>query len=63
MLAPEHRTIVAAIGAGDPEAAFRAGRTHVRHGRERFVGSLEQERDEPQGERAGAVAERDHHRG
>jgi DNA-binding GntR family transcriptional regulator len=42
----EHRTIVAAIGAGDAEAAFGAGRTHVRHGRERFVASLEQEGSE-----------------
>lgn len=45
----EHRAIVAAIGAGDPEAAFRAGRTHVRHGRERFVGSLGQEAEEDEG--------------
>jgi DNA-binding GntR family transcriptional regulator len=39
----EHRTIVAAIRAGDADAAFRAGRAHVRHGRGRFVASLDQE--------------------
>lgn len=39
----EHRTIVDAIKAGDAEVAFRTGREHVRHGRERFIASLEQE--------------------
>jgi DNA-binding GntR family transcriptional regulator len=43
----EHRTILDAIGAGDGEAAFRAGREHVRHGRDRFVASLDQEAPEP----------------
>ena len=51
----EHRTIVAAIRAGDPEAAFRAGRTHVRHGRERFVASLEQELSEGPGDHLDAT--------
>jgi DNA-binding GntR family transcriptional regulator len=43
----EHRTILDAIGAGDGEAAFRAGREHVRRGRDRFVASLDQEVPEP----------------
>jgi DNA-binding GntR family transcriptional regulator len=51
----EHRTIVAAIGAGDAEAAFGAGRTHVRHGRERFVASLEQELSEGTGDHLDAT--------
>jgi DNA-binding GntR family transcriptional regulator len=38
----EHRTIVGAIRAGDAEAAFRAGRQHVQHGRGRFVATLEE---------------------
>jgi DNA-binding GntR family transcriptional regulator len=37
----EHRTIVAAIRAGDARTAFEAGREHVQHGRERFVATLE----------------------
>jgi DNA-binding GntR family transcriptional regulator len=37
----EHRTIVAAIRAGNAEAAFLTGRRHVQHGRERFVATLE----------------------
>ncbi|HEX5079568.1 MAG TPA: FCD domain-containing protein [Geminicoccaceae bacterium] len=36
----EHRTIVAAIRAGDARKAFQAGREHVQHGRERFVATL-----------------------
>jgi DNA-binding GntR family transcriptional regulator len=48
----EHRTIVKAIGARDPAAAYHAGLTHVRHGRERFAASLEQEVSEaPSGRR------------
>jgi DNA-binding GntR family transcriptional regulator len=39
----EHRTIVAAIRAGDAKAAFHAGRRHVQHGRERFVATLDQD--------------------
>ena len=43
----EHRTIVDAIRSGDADAAFRAGREHVRRGRGRFVASLDEvaERD------------------
>jgi DNA-binding GntR family transcriptional regulator len=41
----EHRTIVAAIRAGNAEAAFLAGRRHVQHGRERFVATLDQDSD------------------
>jgi DNA-binding GntR family transcriptional regulator len=37
----EHRTIVAAIRAGDARTAFQAGREHVQHGRGRFVATLE----------------------
>ena len=33
----EHRTLVAAIAAGDAEAARRAGEAHVRGGRRRFA--------------------------
>jgi DNA-binding GntR family transcriptional regulator len=51
----EHRTIVAAIAAGDPVAAFRAGRTHVRHGRKRFLASLEQELSEGTGDQPDAT--------
>ncbi|MBM3538262.1 MAG: FCD domain-containing protein [Alphaproteobacteria bacterium] len=36
----EHQAIVAAIGAGDAEAARRAGETHVRGGRRRFSGAV-----------------------
>lgn len=39
----EHRAIVAAIRAGDAEAAFAAGRQHVQHGRARFVATLDQD--------------------
>ncbi|MGH6920669.1 MAG: GntR family transcriptional regulator, partial [Geminicoccaceae bacterium] len=39
----EHRTIVAAIRAGNAEAAFQAARRHVQHGRERFVATLEKD--------------------
>jgi DNA-binding GntR family transcriptional regulator len=42
----EHRIIVDAIRSGDADAAFRAGREHVSHGRGRFVASLEQETSE-----------------
>jgi DNA-binding GntR family transcriptional regulator len=42
----EHRAIVDAIVARDPEAAFRAGRQHVQNGRGRFLGSLEEASDE-----------------
>jgi DNA-binding GntR family transcriptional regulator len=36
----EHQTIVAAIAAGDAEAARRAGEAHVRGGRRRFSGAV-----------------------
>lgn len=36
----EHQTIVAAIVAGDAEAARRAGEAHVRGGRRRFSGAV-----------------------
>jgi DNA-binding GntR family transcriptional regulator len=39
----EHHAIVDAIGAGEPDAAFQAGREHCRCGRDRFVASLEQD--------------------
>ena len=51
----EHRTVVQAIRAGEPEAAFSAGRTHVRHGRERFVASLGQEACEGTGDHLDAT--------
>lgn len=42
----EHRAVVDAIAAGDPDAAFRAGREHCRRGAERFVATLETEDDD-----------------
>jgi DNA-binding FadR family transcriptional regulator len=36
----EHRAIVAAIAAGDPDAAERSMRTHLRNGLQRLRGSL-----------------------
>jgi DNA-binding GntR family transcriptional regulator len=41
----EHRAIVAAIRAGDPQTAFQRGREHVQHGRGRFVATLEEDPD------------------
>lgn len=36
----EHETIVAAVVAGDPEAAHRAGRSHIANGKARFMRTL-----------------------
>lgn len=37
----EHEAIVETIVAGDPESARRAGTTHLRNGRDRFLASLD----------------------
>lgn len=46
----EHRDIVAAIAAGDPEAAFQAGRAHVMNGKQRFLSTLQQTRTHEEAE-------------